>query len=188
MAWECLCWRDGGGLVISSLSLTADEAAFRGCRVFGGLPVVGQNDRGGLPQPWRFNGGLLTGEIMTEDVNKIDIRQTKGEQKHKYRGNMTKQDWLSLKELKDDDIIIKPSNKGGNVVMNRGKYIKESCSEDAEFMGQAEKMTLRFLVGGYSETVVLDARERTYKQKRDDLVVPKHGNVRAEKPTIRYIM
>ncbi|KAJ1134465.1 hypothetical protein NDU88_000917 [Pleurodeles waltl] len=50
MAWACLCWRDGGGLVISSLSLTADEAAFRGCRVFGGLAVVGQNDRGGLPR------------------------------------------------------------------------------------------------------------------------------------------
>ncbi|KAJ1189774.1 hypothetical protein NDU88_006516 [Pleurodeles waltl] len=46
MAWACSCWRDGGGLVISSLSLTADEAAFRGCRVFGGLEVVGQNDRG----------------------------------------------------------------------------------------------------------------------------------------------
>ncbi|KAJ1087129.1 hypothetical protein NDU88_000323 [Pleurodeles waltl] len=53
MAWACLCWRDGGGLVISSLSLTADEAGFSGCRVFGGLPVVGQNDRGGLPRPRR---------------------------------------------------------------------------------------------------------------------------------------
>ncbi|KAJ1187724.1 hypothetical protein NDU88_004494 [Pleurodeles waltl] len=61
MAWACLCWRDGGGLVISSLSLPADEAAFRGCRVFGGLPVGGQNDRGGLPQPQRYNGRLLTG-------------------------------------------------------------------------------------------------------------------------------
>ncbi|KAJ1115251.1 hypothetical protein NDU88_003477 [Pleurodeles waltl] len=53
MAWACLCWRDGGGLAISSLSLTADEAAFRGCRVFGGLAVVGQNARGGLPRPQR---------------------------------------------------------------------------------------------------------------------------------------
>ncbi|KAJ1174608.1 hypothetical protein NDU88_006428 [Pleurodeles waltl] len=59
MAWACLCWRDGGGLVISSLSLTADEAAFSGCRVFGGLAVVGQNDRGGLPR--LYDGGLLTG-------------------------------------------------------------------------------------------------------------------------------
>ncbi|KAJ1179878.1 hypothetical protein NDU88_005110 [Pleurodeles waltl] len=50
MAWACLCWRGGGGLVISSLSLPADEAAFRGCRVFGGFTVGGQNDRGGLPQ------------------------------------------------------------------------------------------------------------------------------------------
>ncbi|KAJ1192824.1 hypothetical protein NDU88_002130 [Pleurodeles waltl] len=61
MAWACLCWRDGGGLVISSLSLTADEAAFSGCRVFGDLAVVGQNDRGGLPRPRRYDGGLLTG-------------------------------------------------------------------------------------------------------------------------------
>ncbi|KAJ1191795.1 hypothetical protein NDU88_001110 [Pleurodeles waltl] len=36
MAWACLCWRDGGGLAISSLLLPADEAAFRGCRIFGG--------------------------------------------------------------------------------------------------------------------------------------------------------
>ncbi|KAJ1189729.1 hypothetical protein NDU88_006471 [Pleurodeles waltl] len=60
MAWACLCWRDGGGLVISRLSLTADEAGFSGCRVFGGLAVVGQNDRGGLPRPRRDDGGLLT--------------------------------------------------------------------------------------------------------------------------------
>ncbi|KAJ1153837.1 hypothetical protein NDU88_006595 [Pleurodeles waltl] len=61
MAWACLCWGDGGGLVISSLSLTADEAGFSGCRVFGGLAVVGQNDCGGLPRPRRDDGGLLTG-------------------------------------------------------------------------------------------------------------------------------
>ncbi|KAJ1195261.1 hypothetical protein NDU88_004542 [Pleurodeles waltl] len=59
MAWAYFCWRDGGGLVISSLSLTADVAAFSGGRVFGGLPVVGQNDPGGLPR--RCYGGLLTG-------------------------------------------------------------------------------------------------------------------------------
>ncbi|KAJ1194207.1 hypothetical protein NDU88_003501 [Pleurodeles waltl] len=58
MAWACLCWRDGGGLVISSLSLTADEAAFSGCRVFGDLAVVGQNDRGGLPRPRRYDGAF----------------------------------------------------------------------------------------------------------------------------------
>ncbi|KAJ1112613.1 hypothetical protein NDU88_000874 [Pleurodeles waltl] len=68
MAWAYLCWRDGGGLVISSLSLTADVAPFSGGRVFGGLAVVGQNDSGGLPRPRRCNGGLLTGEGEASDV------------------------------------------------------------------------------------------------------------------------
>ncbi|KAJ1144400.1 hypothetical protein NDU88_010699 [Pleurodeles waltl] len=61
MGWAYFCWRDGGGLVISSLSLTADVAAFSGGRVFGGLAVVGQNDRGGLPRPRPCYGGLLAG-------------------------------------------------------------------------------------------------------------------------------
>ncbi|KAJ1188330.1 hypothetical protein NDU88_005091 [Pleurodeles waltl] len=61
MAWAYFCRRDGGGLVIGSLSLTFGVADFCGCRNFGGLPVVGQNDRGGLPRPRRCYGGLLTG-------------------------------------------------------------------------------------------------------------------------------
>ncbi|KAJ1189240.1 hypothetical protein NDU88_005990 [Pleurodeles waltl] len=61
MAWTFFCWRDGGGLVIASFSLTFGVADFCGCRVFGGLPVAGQNDRGGLPWPRRCYGSLLTG-------------------------------------------------------------------------------------------------------------------------------
>ncbi|KAJ1088823.1 hypothetical protein NDU88_001978 [Pleurodeles waltl] len=61
MAWAYFCWRDGGGLVIASLSLTFGVADFCGCRYFGGLPVVGQKDRGGLPRPRRCYGGLLSG-------------------------------------------------------------------------------------------------------------------------------
>ncbi|KAJ1197689.1 hypothetical protein NDU88_001545 [Pleurodeles waltl] len=61
MAWAYFCWRDGGGLVISSLSLPADVAACSGGRIFGGLAVVGQNDRGGFLRPRRCYGGLLTG-------------------------------------------------------------------------------------------------------------------------------
>ncbi|KAJ1143807.1 hypothetical protein NDU88_010110 [Pleurodeles waltl] len=60
MAWAFFCWRDGGGLVISSLSLPADVAACSGGRIFGGLAVVGQNDCGGFPRPRRCYGGLLT--------------------------------------------------------------------------------------------------------------------------------
>ncbi|KAJ1176611.1 hypothetical protein NDU88_001882 [Pleurodeles waltl] len=54
LAWQ---WRFGH----LQFSAAADEAAFRGCRVFGGLAVGGQNDRGGLPRPRRYDGGLLTG-------------------------------------------------------------------------------------------------------------------------------
>ncbi|KAJ1202718.1 hypothetical protein NDU88_006515 [Pleurodeles waltl] len=61
MVWAYFCWRDGGGLVIASFSLPFGLADFCGCRVFGGLPVAGQNDRGGFPRPRRCYGGLLTG-------------------------------------------------------------------------------------------------------------------------------
>ncbi|KAJ1170523.1 hypothetical protein NDU88_002398 [Pleurodeles waltl] len=70
MAWAFFCWRDGGGLVISSLSLPADVAACSGGRIFGGLAVVGQNDRGGFPRPRRCYGGLLTGGIK---VSLVDV-------------------------------------------------------------------------------------------------------------------
>ncbi|KAJ1154652.1 hypothetical protein NDU88_007395 [Pleurodeles waltl] len=61
MVWAYFCWRDGGGLVIASFPLTFGVADFCGCRVFGGLPVAGQNDRGGLPRPRQCYGGLLAG-------------------------------------------------------------------------------------------------------------------------------
>ncbi|KAJ1117143.1 hypothetical protein NDU88_005343 [Pleurodeles waltl] len=61
MEWAYFCWRDGGGLVIASFPLTFGVEDFCGCRVFGGLPVAGQNDRGGLPRLRRCYGGLLTG-------------------------------------------------------------------------------------------------------------------------------
>ncbi|KAJ1200320.1 hypothetical protein NDU88_004144 [Pleurodeles waltl] len=61
MVWAYFCWRDGGGLVIAIFSLSFGVADFCGCRVFGGLPVAGQNVRGGLPRPRRCYGGLLTG-------------------------------------------------------------------------------------------------------------------------------
>ncbi|KAJ1188188.1 hypothetical protein NDU88_004951 [Pleurodeles waltl] len=61
MVWAYFCWRDRGGLVIAIFSLTFGVADFCGCRVFGGLQVAGQNDRGGLPR--RCYGGLLTGGI-----------------------------------------------------------------------------------------------------------------------------
>ncbi|KAJ1151308.1 hypothetical protein NDU88_004091 [Pleurodeles waltl] len=61
MVWAYFCWRDGGGLVFASLTLAVGVADFCGCRVFGGLPLEGQNDRGGLPQPRQCCGGLLIG-------------------------------------------------------------------------------------------------------------------------------
>ncbi|KAJ1125597.1 hypothetical protein NDU88_004022 [Pleurodeles waltl] len=59
IVWAYFCWRDGGGLVIASFSLPFGVADFCGCQYFGGLPVVGQNDRGGLPR--RCYGDLLHG-------------------------------------------------------------------------------------------------------------------------------
>ncbi|KAJ1170476.1 hypothetical protein NDU88_002352 [Pleurodeles waltl] len=81
MAWAYFCWRDGGGLVFASLSLAVDVADFCGCRVFGGLPLEGQNDRGGLPRPRRCCGGLLTGGVcvsaaarkILESVNACNV-------------------------------------------------------------------------------------------------------------------
>ncbi|KAJ1136721.1 hypothetical protein NDU88_003136 [Pleurodeles waltl] len=61
IVWAYFCWRDGGGLVIASFSLPFGVADFCGCLYFGGLTVVGQNDRGGLPRPQRCYGGLLNG-------------------------------------------------------------------------------------------------------------------------------
>ncbi|KAJ1198138.1 hypothetical protein NDU88_001982 [Pleurodeles waltl] len=56
IVWAYFCWRDG--LVIASFSLPFGVADLCGCLYFGGLPVVGQNDCGGLPR--RYVGGLLT--------------------------------------------------------------------------------------------------------------------------------
>ncbi|KAJ1141008.1 hypothetical protein NDU88_007345 [Pleurodeles waltl] len=62
MAWAYFCWRGGGGFVTSTFPPTAGLAVGCGCRIFGGLPSAGQNDRGGFPRPRRCYGGLLTGE------------------------------------------------------------------------------------------------------------------------------
>ncbi|KAJ1188005.1 hypothetical protein NDU88_004770 [Pleurodeles waltl] len=61
MAWAYFCWRDGGGFVTSTFPPTAGLAVCCGCRIFGGLPSAGQNDRGGFPRPQRDYGGFLTG-------------------------------------------------------------------------------------------------------------------------------
>ncbi|KAJ1176957.1 hypothetical protein NDU88_002224 [Pleurodeles waltl] len=75
MAWAYFCWRDGGGLVSSSLSLPADVAACSGGRIFGGLAVVGQNDRGGFPR--RCYGGLLTGGASCKLPKKLHMDHPK---------------------------------------------------------------------------------------------------------------
>ncbi|KAJ1149199.1 hypothetical protein NDU88_002014 [Pleurodeles waltl] len=80
MAWAYICWRDGGGLVIASFPLTFGVANYCGCRVFGGLPVAGQNDRGGLPRPRRCCGGLLAGEIQPHDDPKTTQRGLRSHQ------------------------------------------------------------------------------------------------------------
>ncbi|KAJ1160639.1 hypothetical protein NDU88_001134 [Pleurodeles waltl] len=66
IVWAYFCWRDGGGLVIASFSLAFGVADFCGCLHFGGLPVVGQNDRGGLPR--RENHKKLTEQVSTNEA------------------------------------------------------------------------------------------------------------------------
>ncbi|KAJ1088681.1 hypothetical protein NDU88_001837 [Pleurodeles waltl] len=67
MAWAYFCWRGGGGFVTSTFPPTAGLAVGCGCRIFGGLPSAGQNDRGGFPRPRRCYGGLLTGGLHPEE-------------------------------------------------------------------------------------------------------------------------
>ncbi|KAJ1197674.1 hypothetical protein NDU88_001530 [Pleurodeles waltl] len=61
IVWAYSCWRDGGGFVIASLSLTFHVADLCWCLDFGGFRAVGHNDRGGIPQLGRCVGGLLHG-------------------------------------------------------------------------------------------------------------------------------
>ncbi|KAJ1082242.1 hypothetical protein NDU88_002410 [Pleurodeles waltl] len=61
IGWAYFCWRDGGGFVFASLSLTFGVADLCGCLNVGGFRAVGHNDRGGIPLPWRYVGGLLHG-------------------------------------------------------------------------------------------------------------------------------
>ncbi|KAJ1092072.1 hypothetical protein NDU88_005186 [Pleurodeles waltl] len=61
IVWAYFCWRDGGGFVIASLSLTCGVADSCGCLNFGGFRAMGHNDRGGILQPQRCVGGLLHG-------------------------------------------------------------------------------------------------------------------------------
>ncbi|KAJ1090576.1 hypothetical protein NDU88_003706 [Pleurodeles waltl] len=61
IAWACFCWRDSGGFVIASLSLTFGVAELCGCLNFGRFQDVGRNSCGGIPWPRWCVGGLLHG-------------------------------------------------------------------------------------------------------------------------------
>ncbi|KAJ1157944.1 hypothetical protein NDU88_010641 [Pleurodeles waltl] len=59
--WAYSCWRDGGGFLFASLSLTFGVVDLCGCLNFGGFRAVGYNDHGGIPRPRRCVGSLLHG-------------------------------------------------------------------------------------------------------------------------------
>ncbi|KAJ1127529.1 hypothetical protein NDU88_005928 [Pleurodeles waltl] len=61
IVWAYSCWRDGGGFIIASLSLTFGVADLCGCLDFGRFRAVGRNSCGGIPRPRRCVGGLLHG-------------------------------------------------------------------------------------------------------------------------------
>ncbi|KAJ1128225.1 hypothetical protein NDU88_006604 [Pleurodeles waltl] len=59
--WEYSCWRDSGGFVITSLSLTFGVADLGGCLDFGGFRAASRNSWSGILPPQRCAGGLLHG-------------------------------------------------------------------------------------------------------------------------------
>ncbi|KAJ1209058.1 hypothetical protein NDU88_004437 [Pleurodeles waltl] len=61
IVWAYFCWRDGGGFVFASLSLTFGVADLCGCLSFVGFRDVGHNSCGGIPRPQRCVSGLLHG-------------------------------------------------------------------------------------------------------------------------------
>ncbi|KAJ1178512.1 hypothetical protein NDU88_003758 [Pleurodeles waltl] len=61
IVWAYSYWRDSGGFVIASLSLTFGVADLCGCLAFGGFRAVGRNSCSGIPPPPRCVGGLLHG-------------------------------------------------------------------------------------------------------------------------------
>ncbi|KAJ1139191.1 hypothetical protein NDU88_005566 [Pleurodeles waltl] len=61
MVWAYFCWRDDGGFVFASLSLTFGVADLCGCLNFGGFRAVGHNSCGGFPRVRRCVGGVLHG-------------------------------------------------------------------------------------------------------------------------------
>ncbi|KAJ1217449.1 hypothetical protein NDU88_005043 [Pleurodeles waltl] len=61
IVWAYSCWRDGGGFLIASLSLTFGVAYLCGYLDFGWFRSLGHNGRGGIPRPRRCVGSLLHG-------------------------------------------------------------------------------------------------------------------------------
>ncbi|KAJ1186810.1 hypothetical protein NDU88_003590, partial [Pleurodeles waltl] len=63
---------------------------------------------------------------MTDGLTRIALGLSKKTNNYE-NSNMTSEDWGALKDLRNDNtIIIKPSDKWGNIVLlNRDYYIKE---------------------------------------------------------------
>ncbi|KAJ1089550.1 hypothetical protein NDU88_002701 [Pleurodeles waltl] len=61
IAWAYFCWRDSGGFVFASLSLTFGVVELCGCLNFVGFRDVGRNSCGGILRPRRCVGSLLHG-------------------------------------------------------------------------------------------------------------------------------
>ncbi|KAJ1179598.1 hypothetical protein NDU88_004832 [Pleurodeles waltl] len=73
IVWAYSCWRDGGGFVIDSLSLTFGVADLCGCLHFGEFRAVGRNSCNGIPLPRRCVDGLLHG-VTTVQNDAILVR------------------------------------------------------------------------------------------------------------------
>ncbi|KAJ1142874.1 hypothetical protein NDU88_009187 [Pleurodeles waltl] len=74
IVWAYFCWRDGGGFVFASLSLTFGVAVLCGCLNIGGFRAVGHNSCGGIPRPRWCVGGRLHGVYPSSRVCRLGGR------------------------------------------------------------------------------------------------------------------
>ncbi|KAJ1217405.1 hypothetical protein NDU88_004999 [Pleurodeles waltl] len=71
IVWAYSSWRDGGGFVIASLSLTFGVVDLCGCLDYGRFRAVGRNSCSGMPPLQRCVGGLLHGGSLPWAIPQI---------------------------------------------------------------------------------------------------------------------
>ena len=59
------------------------------------------------------------------------MKETKRKNNRKFKRNLKKEEWTAITTLrKNKDIVIKPDDKGGNIViMNKQDYLEEGLKQ-----------------------------------------------------------